>query len=651
MQRRFYISILSIVAIGFVLSLFQFSSLTGRRLTRNQHFDAPGEIAEDIGSPAGPAEFTRSVSRINFRNVDFDPWDVAEVSKAIPPRGKKPYTIMIYMNGSDLESDHGAATEDLIEMLESGLSSKVANIVIFTGGTKAWQNNLIPDYDCVIWEVADSQIYELAGVGLRNMGNAGTLSSFIDFGILNFPADKYGLILWDHGGGSISGYGHDEHFDNDNLTLLDMNYAFKQSALSHTKLEFLGFDTCLLGSVEMAVIAADYAKYLIASEDLIPGDGWDYAFLGVLNDNPAMSGAEIGKAVTDYFMDFYGPNYFDVLNMSVIDLAYANHVMCAMGSLMERGLSSLALYETEAFRNLARRRADTKTFGIGSPRDNESDMVDIGQMAFQLADLYPKEAGDLLSALNRAVIYNRNNSRIYLGGMSTFYLYGGKNNAAASLNTYTSLNMDDDYTEYLHDFTRALVENRGRRRSLHGAQGVNEKAVINDSDIIHRRLTIWQPLPGESESFIMVGMAEEGESAETSAADSLWPFIEGWHVCLYKTDESERGKFYAVPAEVNGVDCDIIILINEEYPKGKILGTRNERGLITQKGYKNIVTGDGIRFYYQTMDDNKWYTAALFTVENEPELKWAKLAKGELYSSIRSICLWQNQHFTPMERM
>jgi len=642
MRKRFFIPILSVLAIGFALALFQFSSFTERRFTRNQNFDAPSDIIRGAKAPLGTAEFTRSLGQVNFRSVNFIPWDVAEASKDIAAREKKPYTIMISMNGSDLESEHGAATDDLIEMLDSGLSSQAANIIIFTGGAKEWQNDVIPEYDCVIWEVADGQIYELTRVGLRNMGNAGTLSSFIDFGMLNFPAQKYGLILWDHGGGSISGYGHDEHFGNDNMTLLDLNYALQQSEVSHTKLEFLGFDTCLLGTVEMAVIAADYAKYLIASEDLIPGDGWDYAFLKVLNDNPNIDGALIGKAITDYFMDFYGPHYFDELNMSVIDLNYANHVMCAMGSLMERGLTSLEEYQPEAFRNLARRRADTKTFGIGSPRDNESDMVDIGHMAYRLSDLYPSEAAELLDALNRAVIYNRNNSSTYLGGMSTFYIYGGKRTAQNSLSTYRSLNMDTDYTRYLHDFSNVLLESGQRRRSR---SAVNEELQqpMDCEDIIKRDLTIWQHLTSEN-SFIMVGISEKGHR-------DLWPFIEGWHVCMYKAADSERGEIYAIPCEVNGTDCDLVVLINDEFPKGKILGTRNDNGLITQKGYTDIEAGDEISFYYQTKDENKWYKADIFTVENELSLDWDRLAEGELYRSERSLCLWHNQHFSPFERI
>ena len=642
MRRRFFALILPLMTVCFILALFENSNLSERKPARNINFDAPTEINRTTETLIAEARFTRSTSQMNFRAVDFDPWDVAEAAKNLSPRETKPYTIMIYMNGSDLESEHGAATDDLIEILESGLNSELANVVIFTGGTKDWHNDVVPDYDCVLWEVADGSIQELSRVGLRNMGNAGTLSSFIDFSMLNFPASKYGLILWDHGGGAISGYGHDEHFGNDNMTLLDLNYALKQSEASRTKLEFLGFDTCLLGTVEMAVIAADFAKYLIASEDLIPGDGWDYAFLEVLNDNPHINGAELGKAITDYFMDFYGPNYFDELNMSVIDLAYANHVMCAMGTLMEKGLGSLEAYEGEAFKSLARRRADTKTFGIGSPRDNESDMVDIGHMAYRLSDLYPAESEELLSVLGRAVIYNRNNSDIYLGGMSTFYIYGGKRNAFTSLKTYRALNMDMDYTRFLHGFSDALLGSSTRRRS---SKASGESTVLDCDDIVRQDLTLWQLLP-EEPYYIMVGVGEEGQGT-----DDLWPFIEGWHICMYKVSESERGCLYAIAAQVNEIDCDIIVLINDEFSEGKILGTRNDNGLITQKGYTPIEIGDKISFYYQSKDESIWYKAAVFEVENELQLNWEKLAKGGLFKSIRSVCLWHNYHFTAFEQV
>jgi len=604
------------------LALSFFGTFTASRFFENPHFDLPAEIARSSGTSSDAPNFTRNVAHVNFDNIPFTPWDVAEASENIPARSVKPYTIMIYMNGSDLESEHGAATDDLIEMLESGLKSEYANIIIFTGGSKVWQNDLIPEYDCVIWEVADGEIHELVRIGLHNMMDAGTLSGFIDFSMHNFPADKYGLVLWDHGGGSISGYGHDELFGDDNMPLLDFNLALEKSKVADTRLEFIGFDTCLLGSVEMAVIAADYANYMIASEDLIPGDGWDYGFLSVLNDEPNMDGAALGKAITDYFMDFYGARYFDELNMSVVDLNYAKHVMYALGALMEQGGLSFEAYSPDAFKSLAKRRSATKTFGEGSPRDNESDMVDIAHMAQMLADLFPQEAAALHDAIGKAVIYNRNNSDVALGGMSTFYLYGGKRSADASLRTYAGLEMDARYTQFLHDFSGILLE--GRPESL------------GNIDIVQRDLTIWRSKTQSLDEFIMIGINDD---ASRDFDEQKWPKIGDYHVCMYKTNTSSRGNFYAIPSHVNGIDCDLIVLINNEFPNGKILGTRNKNGHVSQKGYIAVESGDRVGFYYQKWSGG-WYRDDGFVVESELEMEWGSLMGEDVYKSERSVGVW-----------
>ena len=120
---------------------------------------------------------------------------------------ERPYTIMIYMNGSDLETEIGAGTEDLKEMLGSGLNSQNAHVIVFTGGSLYWHNDRVPANECVLWAIADGHLLELERVGLQNMGDPATLTGFIRYTLDNFPAQKYGLIMWDHGGGAIAGFG------------------------------------------------------------------------------------------------------------------------------------------------------------------------------------------------------------------------------------------------------------------------------------------------------------------------------------------------------------------------------------------------------------------------------------------------------------
>jgi len=540
------------------------------------------------------------------------------------------------MNGSDLESDFGLATDDLAEMLDSGLDSRHANVLILTGGTKRWMNDAIPENECIIWQLSDGWLNEVDSMGKINMGNPDTLRDFMLFCMDNYPAEKYGLIMWDHGGGSIAGFGHDEKFDNSSLTLPDMRQAFEEVGLRENKLEFMGFDACLMATVEMAVLAADYARVLIAAEDLEPGEGWDYHFLGVLNDDPHMDGFELGKVIVDTFMDFYGPDSDEILTLSVVDLEHVTAVMDAMGALMTVALKEMeftcietterslpadthfqticdyrtSLVDERGFYALAKRRGLTKTFGEGSPRDNYADMVDIGDMAVQLRDLFPREAEAVLQALQNSVVYNRHNSDIELWGLSTFYIYGGKSMGIESLEIYSELGMDNYYTQYLHEFFQNL---KGRDRT----------------PIIREEFVLWEPVSPKRQlddvsareygerTFRMVGLFD-------SPTPTNYPKINGHPVVLYPIATTENTRKYAIPARINNREVDIIVSISQN--NYNILGSRNRIEHVFQKGHDLILPGDEIAIYYLEKDFSTtvetWVMSEKFMVRDNLQIEW-----------------------------
>lgn len=110
------------------------------------------------------------------------------------------------------------------------------------------------------------------------MGNPATLSQFLRIGQSAFPADNYGLIFWNHGSGSVGGFGYDECYPDDRfLSLREIGEALESSRLSdNKKYAFIGFDACLMATLETASVLSPYADYMIASQELEPGGGWDY---------------------------------------------------------------------------------------------------------------------------------------------------------------------------------------------------------------------------------------------------------------------------------------------------------------------------------------------------------------------------------------
>lgn len=594
--------------------------------------NTPAADSLDLPSPTPSADtifrnITTSPGGRDFSELEFTPWDIEAASAHASPTDVKPYTIMIYMNGSDLESVDGAASNDLYEMLNAKISPENANIIIFTGGANRWRNNLISEDECALWQIRDNRLERICGVGQANMGDAGTLASFIRFSQDNYPAGQYALIFWDHGGGSIAGYGNDENFNNSNLTLLELDYAFLMGGLDTKRLALLGFDSCLMATAEMGVIAADYADYMVASQDLEPNDGWDYSFLTLLNENPYADGSVLGQYIADCYMDYYGANFAGPLTMSVVELEKAEPVMTALGDLMSRCSDALLTGQRNTFISFATRRNNTKTFGEGTPRDSDCDMVDIAHMINQLDDLYPEQVQEVQNALDAAVIYNRYNSSIPLGGISAFYIYGGKDLAALSLATYESLNLDSSYTEYLKNFANALNVRSSLTKS--GREG----------EILIDELAVWQNVSNFKDSYILTSINRNGERTQAILA--------GHAVCLYPLNDG-RGT-YAIPARHNGKDCDIIVDSSDT-----VMGVRYEDGYIIQKGYTDIERGDTLAFYYQLREKNEnysrqWYLSEEFAVEGPLTLEYADADSPGTYYSRRITDVLNNIYFSEIE--
>lgn len=197
----------------------------------------------------------------------------------------------------------GCSTLDIEEMLSAGLSDKI-RIVIQTGGSEAWQMaNANPNR---------SQRFMIDKDGLRllednhfaNMGEVETLADFFRFCEKTAPADHKIAVLWDHGAGAF-GFASDDLYGGDMLTLKEMRQAFDDVYSYDPKnpaFEIVGFDACLMASLEVAEAVHGYGRYLAASEEVEPGEGWNYiSWLGVLSENPSMNGAQVGRAIADSF--------------------------------------------------------------------------------------------------------------------------------------------------------------------------------------------------------------------------------------------------------------------------------------------------------------------------------------------------------------
>ena len=356
-----------------------------------------------------------------------DPSPQSEEAEPSARAGKK-YTVMVYIVGSNLESRYGAATADMQEMKDAGLDYERSNLLVYTGGSRRWVSDIPSNRNSVLDMSADSADRIIAGTDVSaNMGTPQTLTEFINFCTEHYPAEHYGLILWDHGGGPLWGYGSDELFRNDSLLLEELRGAMEGTVFgeagSGKKLDWVGFDACLMGTLENAKLWSRYADYLVGSEELEPGRGWDYRFLSVLNESD--DAAKIVSGIVDSYGAYYRQNksrFFDPdVTLAAMDLSKTEAVIGAADALFTAMREEIGRGK---YASLNRARSGAKAFGLSAADTKEEayDMLDLRDFAGKVRGMFPEESEKLLRAVDELVV--RASSNVEGAGGVSVYLPG-----------------------------------------------------------------------------------------------------------------------------------------------------------------------------------------------------------------------------------
>ena len=261
-----------------------------------------------------------------------------------PQTGKAAWTIMIYMCGADLESQNGLATSDIKEILSVSNQPSDVNIIIQTGGANSWKSTYgINANYTQRYHVANNKLVLDNSLSKANMGLTSTFQSFLEWGLTSYPAEKTGVIMWNHGG-AMRGVCYDENYSDDCLLNSEVKSAVS-SALSKTnnsKLEFIGYDACLMSVQDIAEFNSNYFNYMIASEESESGYGWDYD-TWVDDLYAKKTTANILKAIVDGFIKDNGGTssssndqtlaYLNLSYMSAYKTAWENMASALMSKI------------------------------------------------------------------------------------------------------------------------------------------------------------------------------------------------------------------------------------------------------------------------------------------------------------------------------
>ncbi len=471
-----------IIILIVIIGIFLFSKLGGGNLLGGLLGGDLGLTGFQNAAVSGVATYTDKGAYEADKTVSKLARDKRTVLKG---NGKDKATIMIYMCGTDLEAKAAMATSDIQEIVYAETSDSV-NIIVETGGTYKWQNNVISS--------KTNQRYKLSSKGLEliedNLGKKSmvapdTLSDFIKYCEKNYPADRYSLVFWDHGGGSLAGFGYDQHFPNDAMTLDEIGTALKNGGCSF---DWIGFDACLMATLETAIVLEPYADYMIASEEVEPGIGWHYTgWITELSKNPSISTVDLGKKlIDDYVKEVKARTPQSQATLSIIDLAELKGTVPS--ALVAFSKKTNELIDKDQYKVVSDARAGTKEFSPAS-KLNQVDLIHFAE------NIGTKESKALAEALRGCVKYNRTSTNISnSNGVSIYFPYGNTSQVNSMLSTYDKIGIDAEYSDCIKSFA-----------SLTAGGQITSLGSGNLLDTLLNSLTGGTPTPAPSSGSDIVG--------------------------------------------------------------------------------------------------------------------------------------------------
>ena len=422
--------------------------------------------SEDYTSSSGDSNFNHTDSNYGGNGSLSTGWNGEDASNTelntevangsrekytkIKGGGEDTVTIMVYLCGTDLESRSGMGTADLQEMAAADLGKKI-NLLVYTGGCRNWRNNIVSSKVNQIYQVMNGGVKCLVkNAGTAAMTDPDNLAEYIKWGAKNYPADRYELILWDHGGGSVSGYGYDEkNLSNGSMKLSGIKDALQKGGI---KFDIVGFDACLMATAENALMLNNFADYMVASEETEPGVGWYYTdWLTALGRNTSMPSTEVGQRIADSFLETCSRKCpGQKTTLSVVDLAEASSTIPDKLSSFSKSVTGMI--EEQNYQQVSQARNHTREFAS----DTKIDQVDLVHLAENMGT---EEGKELAKALRGAVKYNRtsvNMSNAY--GLSIYFPYRSSAKFVDSMSkTYSEIGMDENYTACIREFASLQV--------------------------------------------------------------------------------------------------------------------------------------------------------------------------------------------------
>ena len=591
----------------------------------------------------------------------------------------------------DSPDEKGYASADFGQLTSVELGANV-KVVVQTGGAARWQNININPNKTQRWLLDQNGAKEISSVPAINMSTPDNLADFLTFCVTNYPADHTMVLFWDHGGG-YSGFGVDENYGSI-LSMKDLHEALEKSVgynPANPYFEAIGFDACLMANTDVVNALYGFSKYLLASEETEPGTGWDHeAWLTYLNEHPEANGAQLGKVITDSYMDasngaFSDLGYVSAGTFSVLEMNEAKAACDAYADFMQAVLR-------EAIKNPAviseiSAAAKRSVFFAGSAY-NIYNLIDLGLFMDKVTGTAADKAANVSAHLRKAVLYHRGSSYLKEAqGLSVYFPADTSDisGLAYMLDYISNINDNQDLNAFYYYKTAGVLNDTLEEYVINAGYGQPQQLVFSALDSLSEaEVTIGengrfsvQATP-EQISLLQDAVFQLGKYDEESGEiiyygedryvalnletneyvvtfDGKWGMLGDVPLALEIIDSTEENVLYKVPMEYNLVgSVDFLINYNYESRTNDFIGIRSDLDPANLMG-RDLIPLDTDAYYavsYMTSNLNNYSigttTSSMMKFNEEFDLREKPLADGTYLALINFEDIRSDSYYSPV---
>lgn len=567
------------------------------------------------------------------------------------------WQVFMYVCGDNLESQKGYWSNSVEEIQENIPRPGVSYVVNF-GGAKSSElmSDSLLHEQYLMWS-SDSQGWENViedDNPPADMGSVSTLRRFLEFSS-DYDAQHKVLVFWNHGGGSLFGVCHDENTDN-MLSLDSLRNAMSDVYDEDTEnppFDIIMFNACLMGNIDTLKSLRGFTRYVVASEEVAPGEGMDYGVMvRELNDNPKISPRLLAEKMCDGYMAKCNRNRTDwCATMSVVDMSKLDNLIDAyenFGAAVSRRIEE---NPHDNIRDFIRNTYWVEDYGGNTETSGYFDMMDLRGMAQSNKKLVPKEAKALTKAVNDAVVYNRYGKyRTASAGISFYFpmdseLGSVQQYSSLSVSSPTYINLYENLLKHMDCynmqdiFGKEITVNAKNRFQVSLSKEEMDKLVDIEALMGYVTPDGKHYLLGEDDR-VDLSNWKKGIFTDDELGD--WIALNGHFLSTSIEDIQERYTVLSAPIKWNDILCDVVFIYSFDTKTYEIAGLTyaedKSRRMLANPYKGTIREGDKITIMYRpyevrynNLQIGELVEGETFILSEEPEITDSELLPDGQY--------------------